>query len=185
MTQVNWPIESPTGRCAATGRAFQEGEEYFSVLFEEGESFRRADYSLEAWHGPPDAAYCHFKSRVPIRKKQKRWLADDEVLESFFLRLEGEQEPVRIQFRFVLALILMRKRRVRYEGSAVDNGTEWWTVTLMRDRSTHRVANPRLAADQLEEVSRQLSGILHSDVASAVAFSDSAGGESCKAGSDE
>ena len=48
-----WEIGRSTGVCAATGRELREGEEYYAVLFEEGESFRRADYTLEAWSGPP------------------------------------------------------------------------------------------------------------------------------------
>ncbi len=85
-------------------------------------------------------------------------------MEGFFVRLAGETEPCRVHFRFVLALILMRKRRLRYEGSTVTDDGEVWTVVLTRDRSTHQVVNPRLRDDQVENVSRQLSAILHSDM---------------------
>lgn len=159
-----WQVESATGRCAVTGRALDEGEEFYTVLFEDGESFRRADYSLDSWQGPPDGAYCHFKTRVPVKEKRKRLLVDDELLENFFLRLADETEPVRVQFRIVLALILMRKRRLRYEGSATDEGAEVWEMTLVRDQTSHLVVNPRLSDDQIETVSQQLSAILHSDM---------------------
>ncbi|MEE9178223.1 MAG: hypothetical protein V3U46_07310, partial [Acidimicrobiia bacterium] len=72
--------------------------------------------------------------------------------------------PVRVHFRFVLALILLRKRLLRYEGSAVENEVEAWRMTLMSDRSDHRVVNPRLTDDQIEGVSQQLSAILHGDM---------------------
>jgi len=161
----DWEIGCRTGVCASSGRAFEEGEEFYTVIFEDGASFRRIDFSLDAWEGTPDGAFCSFKTRVPVRAKKRKLLVDDELLIDFFLRLEQEQdqELVRVQFRFVLALILMRKRLLRYEDSQVEPDGEVWRMTLMRDRSPHRVVNPRLNNDEIDRVSGQLSSILHSD----------------------
>jgi len=163
MTQ-QWEVEPAVGRCAATGRHLEEGEEFYSALFEDGEGFRRCDYSLDSWNGPPEGSYCHFKSRVPIKQKRKKLLVDNEILVSFFLRLGDESEPARLHFRFVLALILMRKRLLRYEGSVVEGGVEVWRMVQASDRSEHRVVNPRLTDEQIEGVSSQLSAILHGDM---------------------
>ena len=164
MAQQQWQIGHATGCCATTGRRFEEGEAFYTVLFEDGESFGRADYSVDVWKGPPEGAYCFFKTHVPVKEKRKKLLVDDELLINFFRRLELETEPVRIRFRFVLALILMRKRLLRYEESAVEEGEEVWRMTLVCDRSAHRVINPRLTDDQIDDVSQQLSAILHSDM---------------------
>jgi hypothetical protein len=164
MTQLPYQVEPMKGRCAVTGRVLEEGEEFYTVLFEEGESFRREEYSLGAWSGPPEGCYCSFKTRVPVKTKRKKLLVDDDVLTGFFIRLAEETEPVRVQFRFVIALILMRKRRLKYEGSQMENGVEVWTMTMPRDHSAHRVVNPRLTDDQIEGVSRELSAILHGDM---------------------
>jgi hypothetical protein len=171
MTQ-QWEVEPAAGRCAVTGRRLEEGEEFYSALFEDGEVFRRCDYSLDSWNGPPEGSYCHFKSRVPIKEKRKKLLVDNELLVSFFLRLGDETEPARLQFRFVLMLILMRKRILRYEGSAVEDGVEVWRMVLTKDRSEHRVANPRLTDEQIEGVSAQLSAILHGDMGEWATVSD-------------
>ncbi|MFH1107638.1 MAG: hypothetical protein V1790_00350 [Planctomycetota bacterium] len=159
-----WEVQPAAGRCALTGRKLQEGEEFYSALFEEGETFRRVDYSRESWKGPPEGSYCHFKSRIPVKEKRKKLLVDNDILASFFLRLGDDAEPARVQFRFVLALILMRKRLLRYEGSNVEAGVEVWRMVLMTDRSEHRIVNPRLTDEQIEGVSSQLSAILHGDM---------------------
>lgn len=164
LMRPEWEVESATGRCTGTGRAFEEGEEFYTVLIEDGETFRREDYSVEAWQGPPDGSFCHFKTRVPVKEKRKQLLVNDELLLGFFTRLADETEPARVQFRFVLALILMRKRLLRYEGSAMEDGVEVWRMTLPRESSTHRVLDPHLTDDQIESVSQQLSAILHSDM---------------------
>ncbi|MCH8150491.1 MAG: hypothetical protein IH987_21355, partial [Planctomycetes bacterium] len=44
------------------------------------------------------------------------------------------------------------------------DGQEVWEMLLTYDKSTHRVVNPHLTDDQIEEVSQQLSAILHSDM---------------------
>ena len=159
-----WEVESASGRCAATGRIFEEGEEFYTVLYEKGDSFTRADYSVDAWNGPPADAYCHFKTRVPVKERPKKLLVDNELLINFFERLADETEPVRVQFRFVLALILMRKRLLKYEESARQDGAEVWGMTLARDQSRHRVVNPELTDDQIATVGEQLGAILHSDM---------------------
>lgn len=159
-----WKIESLTGRCASTGREFAEGEEFYTVLLEEGESFRRVDYSLDAWQGPPEGAFSHFRTRVPVKEKRKRLLVDDELLVHFFLRLADQSEPHRLQFRFVLALILLRKRLLRYDETIREDGREVWRMTLSIDKTAHQVVNPHLTDDQIEGVSSQLSAILHGDM---------------------
>lgn len=159
-----WQVESTKGRCAVTGRELSEGEEFYSVLFEDDAvegGFRRADYSVEAWDGVPEGAYCHFKTHVPVKEKKRRLLVDNEVLVNFFVRLAEETDPLRVQFRFVLALILMRKRLLKYEGSEVEDGVEAWRMMLTSDHAEHKVINPRLTEEQIEGVSGQLGGILH------------------------
>lgn len=119
---------------------------------------------MEAWEGPPEGCYCYFKTRVPVKEKRKKLLIDDDLLVSFFIRLADETEPVRVHFRFVLALILMRKRRLRYDGSKMEDGKEVWRMVLAGDKSAHRVVNPQLTDEQIQKVSEQLGAILHSDM---------------------
>lgn len=161
-----WEVTRCSGVCTATGRALAEGEEHYAVLVEEGESFRREDYSLEAWSGPPAGAFCFFKTRVPFKEKKKRLLVDDDVLVNFFTRLADATEEARVHFRFVLALILMRKRLLKYEQTEREGDAEIWIMRLVRDKDgpSHRVRNPRLNDTQIEQVSRELGAILHGDM---------------------
>lgn len=159
-----WDVAQCGGVCAATGQPLAEGQEVYAVLLEEGESLRRVDYSLEGWSGPPAEAFCFFKTRVPVKERKKRLLVDDELLVNFFLRLADEQQESRIHFRFVLALILMRKRLLKYEDMERQGDLEFWRMRLVRDTVIHRVQNPRLTEDQISAVSRELGAILHGDM---------------------
>jgi len=159
-----WELGSRTGQCSTSGKSLAEGEEFYAVLFDEGATFRRVEYSLDAWDGPPDGAYCFFKTRVPVKEKKKRLLVDNEILLNFFQRLSDETELVRVQFRFVLALILMRKRLIKYDGTKTEGDVETWRMILVSDKSVHEVVNPQLTDDQIDGVSEQLTAILHGDM---------------------
>ncbi len=172
MAQQHYQVEHSSGVCAETGRKLDEGEIFYTVLIEDGESFRRADYSAQAWKGPPEGAYCHYKAQVAVKAKKQKLLVNDDLLADFFTRLADEQIEVRLQFRFVLALILMRKRKLRYDSSADVDGKELWTMTLIKDHSVHQVLNPHLTDDQIEGVSQQLTAILHGDMGEYVAALD-------------
>jgi len=165
---------------------FEEGDEFHSAIFEDGETFRRVDFSAEAWSGPPDGCFCHYKTRVPpSRKKARPLLVGNEALEAFFRRLAGEGDPLRIGFRFVLALLLMRKRLLRYDGTRNRDGREVWDMTLLRDQSRHEVVHPHLSDDEVSAVSRELMVILHGDVQADLAAHDGGGDEAMDGGGDE
>ncbi len=159
-----WDVARCTTVCSASGRELAENEPIFAVLYDEGDTFRREDYSLEDWPGPPADCYCFFKTCVPAREKKKRLLLDDDVLVSFFTRLAEETLDERVRFRFVLALILMRKRILKYEQTTNENEVETWHMRLVREQSMHKVINPHLDDSQIESVSRQLGAILHGDM---------------------
>lgn len=161
----DWRIGRAAGCCVKTGRQFAGAESFHVVLFEDGDGFRREDYSPEAWVGPPEGSFCCFKSRMPAdeKGKKKRLLVDDDVLIDFFTRLKDEKERGRLQFRFVLALILMRKRLLKYEETRRDGEVEVWQMRLVKDGSLLPVVNPRLTDEEIESVSRQLGAILHAD----------------------
>lgn len=134
MSQLNtssYPIEKPTGQCAITGQALEPGQEYVATLVEveeadlaKGQSMppgglKRLDVAMAAWNdgARPARLFSHWKSVVPEPNQKKKLLVDDAVLVNLFLRLEDTDDADRLAFRFVLGLILMRKRLLRYEST--------------------------------------------------------------------
>ncbi|MFQ5430854.1 MAG: hypothetical protein ACE5E1_11145 [Phycisphaerae bacterium] len=164
---VDYDISRASGKCAISGRPFEEGEEFYTVVLEGDGGFERRDYALEAWQGPPEGTLCHFKTRMPRKNAPKKTFVDNEVLIGFFLRLAGAEEAddVKLRFRFVLSLILLRKRLLKYECTVREAGREYWEMRLMRDKSRHRVLNPALDEAEIEALSGELSAILHGHAA--------------------
>ncbi len=158
---TEYTISRASGCCAVSGRAFEAGEEFYSVIVEAQEGLERRDYSLAAWEGPPPGALCHFKTRLPAKEEARRTFVDDEVLINFFQRLAGAEDALKQRFRFVLALILLRKRLLKYERTVREPKGEHWDMRLVRDKTLHRVFNPVMNDREIEQVSGELSAILH------------------------
>jgi hypothetical protein len=46
---TDWPIKQRSEICNATHRPFTPGEVFYTLLYREGDGFRREDLSEEAW----------------------------------------------------------------------------------------------------------------------------------------
>jgi len=151
------------GTCSITGRKFEPGDDFYSIVVECESGFERCDIAPEAWEGPPDAAVCHFKTRMPAKDEPKKTFVDDSLLVEFFKRLGNATEDAKLRFRFVLSLILLRKRLLKYESSKQDGEREIWTMRLIKEKKSYPVINPGLGEDEITEVSVQLGAVLSTD----------------------
>jgi hypothetical protein len=156
----DYQIQASTRRCAVSGREIKPGERFYSVLLDEGDSFVRQDFSLEAWQGPPEKTFSFWQGRLPARGAPKRPPIDDELLLDCFVRLEGEPEPGKQAFRFVLALLLVRRKRLRIEDASRDGSQEVLVLRDSRSRAKYLVIDPGLPDDELESVQDEVFAVL-------------------------
>ncbi|AQT68670.1 hypothetical protein STSP2_01839 [Anaerohalosphaera lusitana] len=162
---ADWEIKKPLGKCVCDDQEFEVGQEYFSALLETEEGFERRDYCVECWERDRPDAYCFWKTRMADEKdKNKKIFIDDEMLMAFFERLGEETEQEKLNFRFVLTLILMQKRKLKYQSDAVVDGQEVWYMKVAGQGRTVKVVNPHLSEDQIEELSGQMGQILQVDL---------------------
>lgn len=159
----DYEVAVRTGVCAATQRRLEPAEQFYAVLFETPEGFERRDYGLDSWEGPPSGFFSFWKSRVPETREKKQLFIDGDALTHLFVRLGDCREEVKKHFRFVLGLILMRKRLLKYQQTSHRGDSEYWQMQIVRDQSMHEVLNPRMTDEQIEKVSRELGAILHGD----------------------
>ncbi len=161
---ADWEIKKTLGQCFGTETPFGIGQEYYAALVEAEEGLERRDYSIDYWNAEHPQVFCFWKSRMANPEQKKKLFVDDEMLMAFFDRLAEETEPEKVNFRFVLTLILMRKRRLKYESSAIDEtGNEVWTLRVTGQDRFEKVVNPNLAEDQIEQLSGQMGQILQVD----------------------
>ncbi|MFH1419707.1 MAG: hypothetical protein ABII12_15655 [Planctomycetota bacterium] len=158
---ADYEISRPVGQCSVSGRAFEPGESFYSVVYETPGGYERRDVSESCWEGPPEEAVCHFRAQLPKKEKPQRTFVDDGILLDSFCRLANTDDDHKLRFRFVLSLILMRKRLLKYDSTLREDGREIWVMRLMRDKSLHRVFHPSMNDQEIEVLTKELGAILH------------------------
>jgi hypothetical protein len=161
---ADWVINKPLGECCGTGRKIEPGEEYFGALIEGEEGLERRDFSAEYWEEAKPEVFCFWKSRLASPDEKKELFVSDEMLMAFFERLANETEAEKLNFRFVLALVLMRKRRLKYDATRIDGGREVWSLRVAGEKETVEVVNPHLNDEQIELLTSQIGQILQTDL---------------------
>ena len=164
-TQPGYSVARPHGRCAVSGREIAPGEKFMAGLRETPEGYERVDVGSECWNAFDKSTIVAFwQATMPQPAAKKKRFVDDTVLCDLFERLAEVEEPAKRNFRFVLGLILMRKRLVIYDSTRrCDDGQEWWIVRLKGREGTLEMFNPHLDESQLAEVSQQLSSVLNEE----------------------
>ena len=160
----DWDINKPLGECFGTNRKIEAGEEYFGALVKTEEGLQRRDFCADYWESEKPEVFCYWKTKLPHFDQKKQLFVDDQMLMAFFERLEKETEPEKVNFRFVLALILMRKRILKYDDTRIDDGREIWRLRLVGDKQITEVVNPHLDEEQIEQLSSQVGEILQTDL---------------------
>jgi hypothetical protein len=161
---TEYAIQPLSLRCAQTGRELKPGETCYSVLRESPDGFVRTDYCAEVWTGPPAGAVGFWRSVVSQGAKERRAIVDDSVLMDCFVRLAESPEATKRNFRFILALLLLRRKALKLVGSAQDGGLD---VLVLRDSGSgeqHRVINPDLSDEQLAAMQTEVERVLQSSV---------------------
>ena len=141
---TDYQIQPNTRRCVATGRELPPGTKFYSVLLEQDGKLVRQDYSSEAWQGPPPGAFSFWAGRVPAGDQARQIRIDDDMLLECLQRLQGETEPGRVNFRYVVALLLMRRKRFKFEEARTEGGNEVLCLRCARTGQLHQVVNPGL-----------------------------------------
>ena len=157
---AEWEINKPLGQCAGTGKTIEPDSEYYAALAQTEEGLGRMDFCCEYFTEHSPNVYCYWKSKMPRPDQKKKLFIDDDMLMAFFERLGAETEEEKVNFRFVLTLVLMRKRKLKYDSSRNEDGKEIWRLRVTSEQRTVEVVNPNLTEDKIEDLSSQVGQIL-------------------------
>lgn len=156
-----YAIARSQGKCGITGRTIQPGEKMMAALRETPTGLERIDVAIEAWPQVDHSNLLGFwKTTRAAPDAKKKTFVDDAVLCDVFERLGETTELLKLQFRFVLGLILLRKRLLTHEATRATEGGEIWTVRLKGREQTLELIHPLLDERQAAEVGAQLGEIL-------------------------
>jgi hypothetical protein len=159
---IDYEVQRCTRHCAATGRELQPGEVFYSTLTAEGAEVVRHDYAKEAWQGPPEGVLGWWQSHMPDRNAKKLHWAPNDVMLDLLETLESQ--PDKQDMRYVLSLLLVRRRVVRLEETDTDDaGQEISVLYCPRREATYRVVTATPGAERTAEIQEELARLLFAD----------------------
>ncbi|MFM9963025.1 MAG: hypothetical protein ACKV2Q_17590 [Planctomycetaceae bacterium] len=149
----------PIGRtCATTGQELAPGSLCHSVLVEKNGEFLRFDFSEAGWGEPPAGMIAHWRCEAPEAVAVAKKTLDPLELMRQFEQLSEEASPAHDKFRYVLALLLVQRRRLKLDGTKVIDDQEFLEVTGTRGEGTFLVRDQQLNEAELQEVQNSLFG---------------------------
>ena len=132
------------------------------MLVRDGEGYRREDLSEEAWESRNDNvqpfSFWRSKYEPPAPPAPEPLPRDDA--EGLLRRLVSENDAVYANVRYILALMLERKRLLRPMASEDDDALVYEHVGT---GETIVLVNPHLGFDQIPAVQREVSMLLTPD----------------------
>jgi hypothetical protein len=152
---IDWKLQRRQDACSGCRRAYVSDERHVSSLAIVGDEVVRDDTCVACWdrRARSDDVF-HWFTRH--RRDRGRLHLDLAALEQLFLQLEKRSEPKLREMRYVLSLLLMRKRRLRLVRVVRGGGGEALIVKRPRRPETFEVPVFDFAPERIEEVRSEL-----------------------------
>lgn len=171
---VDWKIKSRSGVCSHTERAFEDEEPFYTCIFDDPESdgFIRRDFSVDSWNELSESLeprpFSFWKSVYKDKKEVKKEESmKQNSVEAMLHRMIEEDEPATENARYILALMLERKKILI---PTEVNRTETRTLLFYEHRDTgsvYIVTDPELKLDEIGQIQEEVSELLAAEEAKA------------------
>ena len=155
-----WQMPRRGEACSACHAHFEPGTAFNAYLFETPAGYERRDFCLNCPPPSEPTPIGYWRTRRPLPTVRKAAPFDREAVFSFFQRLHSAAEPHQLQFRFVLALLLWRKKVLKFVETIAAESGEAWRFIQPQSQEAFDVSKPELDEDEIERLSRQLEDLL-------------------------
>jgi hypothetical protein len=155
-----WNLRRQRIVCAACDEDFADRARYFSLLHAAQEGLSRRDYCVACWSRRETESADLFWWRTRHSERTPRGLALNlEALEALFLALEGRNDLRIKELRFLLCLLLMRKRRLKTVRMIRDQGSDAFVVRRPRRQEEFTVFVFDFTPERMAELREELRSI--------------------------
>jgi len=158
----DWAIKERADACAATQRAFEPGEYFYTLLFRDAEGFRREDLSEDAWKNRNEniQPFSFWRTKYQPLPVESEPLAKENA-EQLFRRLIASENPP-ANACYVLAAMLERKKVVKQVKTETAEKGRLLIYEHGATGDVFIVPDPGLKLDELESVQNEVAQLLKS-----------------------
>jgi hypothetical protein len=155
----DWDIKSRSEACTACEKPFLDKQEYYATLAFGEEGYARTDFCDDCWtaHKENSQAYSMWKGVFRMPPPPDEEALQKETAESLLRKLMEDDDPDKINVRYILTVMLERKK-ILIERD-VQTGRDGGKIRVYEHRKTGEtfvVPDPALRLDELEEVQEEV-----------------------------
>ena len=158
---MDWKVGKAAQICSGCGASLEKTE-FYSALRDNGIDFDRWDYCPSCWEETrQEDLFSHWRTRlVPDgRAKKRRRYVDVDTLLGIFQKLAGRPGEKEV-FTFLLGMVLVQKRVLRYDRSDTRDGQEYVTLVLGRSGDTFEVTHPVVSEEEMVRAQESFATLL-------------------------
>ncbi|MFT4639562.1 MAG: hypothetical protein ACI8T1_002887 [Verrucomicrobiales bacterium] len=161
-----WKLASRKHACSHTEEPFQEGQPFYTAIFldEENGEFRREDYSEPAWDELHEdfQPFSFWRSlyEPPSADLKKKDAVDKEDAEEALKRMISENDPATEKTRYLLALMLERKKILQQIDSQEKDGVRLIIYKRRKTEEIFIVPDPGLELDEVPRIQAEVLAMM-------------------------
>lgn len=161
LTQ-DWSIQSRTDRCAQSGELFQEGEYFYTLLYLDKGVYRREDLSEAAWNQRNEniQPYSFWRSKFELPPPPAPEALGKQTAEDLLRRYMEGNSPQHKNARYILALMLERKRQLKQIDAKVEDGHTTLIYEHVKTGEVFVIPDPQLRLEEMAGVQTEVAALL-------------------------
>ena len=158
----DWTIQHRAERCAISGEPFNDGDYFYTLLYDERGEFRREDVSEAAFKARNEniQPFSFWRSKFEVPATVPETLGK-QTAEDLLRRYMAEHSPEHSNARYILAVMLERKKLLKeIETRRGEDGSLLRIYEHTKTGEAFIIPDPQLRRDQVAEVQTQVAGLL-------------------------
>jgi hypothetical protein len=156
-------VAKPLDQCAGCSQPIAPGAEYVATIVATPEGFVRQDRCHACALVQNQNVFSFWRGRKPAQKAGALPRLDFDSLLELLRRLDGRDDASSQRLRWIVTILLLRRRLVQITSRSVVDGVETLEVKPRHDDRTFQVRDPKLSAEDFESLHEDLSKIFNLD----------------------
>ena len=168
----SWHIRSRSSKCNKSNQPFADGDPFYTAIFQDEENggFERRDFCVSAWkaleenpEGTKPYSFWRATFEVIPEEPKKQEVVGNESAEAMLRRLIEEDDAKSENARYILAIMLERKKIFRQADMKEQNGARMLFYEHTRSGEAFIVRDPKLQLAEIDAVQQEVALWLDAD----------------------
>lgn len=159
---TDWNIQSRASACTHCQTPFADKQTYHTLLSMTAEGYRRRDLCADCYASARrDGVFSYWQGEYKLPPPPPPEAIQKDTAESLLRKLVESADPSHAAARYILAVMLERKRILRHRDTVQEaDGRELLVYEHTQTGESFTIPDPKLRLDQLEEVQKQVADLL-------------------------